>query len=527
MDILNDFIFQKIDGGYCLVKYNGKDVNVVVPATFDGEDVVEIGKFAFKDFNITKFSVENVTLPETIKRLQIQAFDDCSDLVSVNIPNSVVEIDEYAFYGCTSLREIHIPVGVSKIMNRTFENCSNLRKITCDNPVVKCAKLAFIDCENLEQVPMFIWKQLDFSLEISGIIALNYILHYETLNVDLQDEFITFLKKRKKLKDYLFTVDNGTVTNFLLTKITKLKLDQLNNILDENIKLKNTLSTAILLDYKNKNFTKKQIDKYTQNKEDIEIGFELPTLAQFKKTWKFTVTGDYIEITGYKGSKTTEIIPSGIKNGMQIRYPRYYMLQHFYHKFTKTTLEYVTFDNGEKMYLTYDTFGQSTVKEIVVPENLTIVVKDFFKRLTSLEKVVLPDAINNIQNNAFSECTNLKEINFPSCLEKICRSAFYKCESLKYVVFTPQVQVVGGKNVETVILKEVEKDAFAYTAIKEITFPQRLEKMEGFPFQGCRNLRKVIVAPSIATRKASCYCDCPVLEFVGMDSNLNVLDIIH
>lgn len=49
----------------------------------------------------------SVTIPDTIKSIGRDAFEDCSNLLSITIPDSVISIDRHAFSDCDSLKAIY------------------------------------------------------------------------------------------------------------------------------------------------------------------------------------------------------------------------------------------------------------------------------------------------------------------------------------------------------------------------------------------------------------------------------------
>ena len=48
-------------------------------------------------------SLTNITLPENLTKIGINAFNTCSSLTKIVIPDSVVSIGKYAFYNCKNL----------------------------------------------------------------------------------------------------------------------------------------------------------------------------------------------------------------------------------------------------------------------------------------------------------------------------------------------------------------------------------------------------------------------------------------
>ncbi len=80
--------------------YCGASTVVVVPQMIDGYNVTEVSNFA--SFPMDK-NIVSVTLPETIKAINGDAFEGMYSLKSINIPASVERIGGYAFSGCKAL----------------------------------------------------------------------------------------------------------------------------------------------------------------------------------------------------------------------------------------------------------------------------------------------------------------------------------------------------------------------------------------------------------------------------------------
>lgn len=81
-----------------LIKYHGKDVEVVIP-----DEVVAIGNYAFTLCS----KITEITIPKTVKSIGHNAFWHCANLNSVKIPYSVINIDDNAFEDCPKLKTIY------------------------------------------------------------------------------------------------------------------------------------------------------------------------------------------------------------------------------------------------------------------------------------------------------------------------------------------------------------------------------------------------------------------------------------
>ena len=73
--------------------------------------------------------VTSVNIPDNIKRIESNAFRQCSNLETIAIPNSVTNISALAFSYCTSLTSVTIPDSVTYIGDWTFRDCTDLTSI--------------------------------------------------------------------------------------------------------------------------------------------------------------------------------------------------------------------------------------------------------------------------------------------------------------------------------------------------------------------------------------------------------------
>lgn len=116
----------------------------------------------------------------------------------------------------------------------------------------------------------------------------------------------------------------------------------------------------------------------------------------------------------------------------------------------------------------------SQVNNIEVKE----IKKELFLNNIYIEKLVIPETVTTLGYRMCYGCTNLKEVNLPDNISVIPDYAFEKCTLLEKINI-PQSLV------------QIRNDAFAESGIKEFIAPDSFKEIWGYAFKDCKNLEKV------------------------------------
>jgi len=103
-DSLFSFRYNREYEGYEVYQYDGKVMpeKLTVPDVYHGEPVVSVGK----QFISYETNVREVVLPDSIKKIDMNAFEGCSSLSAINIPPETEAIEPFAFSDCTALQDV-------------------------------------------------------------------------------------------------------------------------------------------------------------------------------------------------------------------------------------------------------------------------------------------------------------------------------------------------------------------------------------------------------------------------------------
>lgn len=103
--------------GYTITGYTGSSVDVVIPSTYEGLPVTEVGDDAvcFND------NIDTVVVGRNVRTLGFEAFYGLHNATSIMLPDTVSVIGPYAFGECDKLTSFIIPESVTTLEAWTFE----------------------------------------------------------------------------------------------------------------------------------------------------------------------------------------------------------------------------------------------------------------------------------------------------------------------------------------------------------------------------------------------------------------------
>lgn len=73
--------------------------------------------------------IENIVIPDGIKRIQGNAFADCVNLKNVDLGGTINTIEAKAFSNCKNLKNLFLPDSVTVLGANVFEGCDNINII--------------------------------------------------------------------------------------------------------------------------------------------------------------------------------------------------------------------------------------------------------------------------------------------------------------------------------------------------------------------------------------------------------------
>ena len=99
-------------------------------------------------------NLEEIVLPSTMKKINLNSFAHCPKLKTVNFPEGLTEIGDFAFYGAENLQAIDLPSTLESLGEASFYCCYLVDTITVPEKVKSIPKDCFAGCNNLKNLTL-------------------------------------------------------------------------------------------------------------------------------------------------------------------------------------------------------------------------------------------------------------------------------------------------------------------------------------------------------------------------------------
>ena len=455
-------------------------------------------------------SLKNVTLPNNLQIIGTYAFEKCA-FTHIDIPNTVTQINPYAFTQCQNLTEVTIPDGVTSIGNNAFSSCSNLTSVTIHEGVTSIGYGAFYSC-NLQSL------SLPNSLQTIGNGSVSdYEYGAFEDNVNLIE--VTISSNLTKIGDVAFrgcTSLNRVTLPEGLTTIGKHAFRDCSKL--QEITFPESLITIDVAAFYNCDLRELSFPKSLQTISDGISEGRSPFYDPYG------VFGKNIHLTKvvFQGSSTAigTYAFHGCSALSQVTLPK-----------GITTINVATFLGCSSLssialpeslaVIEGAAFFGCGLESIVFPQSLQIIADGVsiigattgsyygaFENNYKLTKITIPNKVTSIGSWAFDQCTSLSEVILPEGLTTIGGSAFRYCSSLKMIQLPKTVSSIST--------------AFAYSGLVEIEIPENVTTLSG-AFNGCSQLKNVILPPTIVSIGENTFKDCKSLPTIALPQSLTTI----
>lgn len=349
-------------------------------------------------------NLAKVSLPETLVKIDDDAFNTCQKLENINdngsgvfkasdFPN-LTTIGNDAFFKCR-VRNVSLTGSITTIGESAFQNCTRLEWVDLGEKVKTIGKYAFSGCTKIEHlsdaasVPQpFTTGMLEgVSNKLLIVVPFNSLNAYQTAD---------------GWKDYKFT---GEEERYYYDG------DKYFRVYPDNATMTATIAGAGGLD-----------NDILEIPQEITLRGKTYTVVAIKNN------------AFYNASIKKIILPATIKSIGD-------------GAFSYSTIEEVDFGQitGHECELGMLAFSHcGNLKEVWLSGYTPRINRRTFVDCTALEKVTIPGGVKEIGEAAFENCTKLKDLQIGSDVTTIGNYAFHNCSALSSLTIPESVTSIGG-----------------------------------------------------------------------------------
>lgn len=461
------------EDGATIVGYEGEPTQIVIPEILRGKSVIAIGKEAFYQCN----SLEKVTLPASIRTLEISSFGECEQLTEINLPEGLERVEQGAL-AQTRIEKIHLPASCTYIDN-------------------------MISTDYLKE--FIVAKENETYYAVDGVLMSNdQIWIYPPAKEDS-----TYI-----VPEYIHSFDAGAFTG-----IKYLKELNIGNAYVSNIRY---ISCDILIGEENQFFIKKEGVIYTiDEKRVLRIPKPLTGTIVIQDG-----TEEIDAMAGYECKFSEIIIPEGIKkiNGSSAF--------GFCNNLKKVKLP------NSLEEIPGHTFAHcSNLEEVIFPSKLKKISMYAFYKCKKLNKLTVPAMVDKIENGIFTDCSNLEEIYFEGEIPSIegnifsgipqkifCyyskkyntdmkekKDSLYGASQLKWIPYDEKTNLIYSGEIEDILRWNIKKGRIL-TIEEGVKMPD-WKNAQKVPWSiGGEEIKSAILSYEVQNIGKNAFAACPVIS---------------
>ena len=443
-------------------------------------------------------AIDNVVYSKDGTKL-VMCLPDKTEFV---VPDGVRSIGNYAFNECTSLTGVTLPDSLETIGNYAFDCCYVLTKIDIPNNVRSIGEGAFTFCEQLKNIT------IPDSVERIGDNAFDLCLNLE--NVTIGSGLSQLGRSVFPVYDELYTSEEFyTSLPYMLKNVTISENNPYYKSVDNVIYTKDGTTLVWCI----------------TNKTDIVIPYGVENIEDYAfyycSALKSVVIPDSVTSIGknsFYGTK--ELVSLTLGSSLSVINGDVFS--------NSNKLANVTISANNPYFKAVDNVIYSkdgttllwcapTKTELVIADGVTQIDNSALRYCRELTSVTIPDSLTYIESSVFSSCYNITDLTIGSGLSSIetCISSFTGLTSITISGDNPYYKTVDNviytKNGETLVRCSSDKT--------ELVIPDSVVNVLRGAFADCDKIERITVGSELAEISNSTFYGCNLKNITISSSN--------
>ncbi|MFQ8886647.1 leucine-rich repeat protein [Anaerobutyricum hallii] len=522
--------------GRCVLSGNTGVTEIVIPKTLAtvGAEWGNIlaGDGPFHESNVQKATLEKgitsiprnlfhknttltqVTIPDTVTKIEEFAFAECGNLESVSLSDNVNQIGEYAF-AKTGIKEISMPDSILEIGDYVFAN-TKLTELKLPKNLTHLGRCVLSGNTGVTEI--VIPKTLiTVGAEWGNILAGDGPFHESNVQKATLEKGITSIPRNLFHKNT--TLTQVTIPD-TVTKIEEFAFAECGNL--ESVSLSDNVNQ--IGEYA---FAKTGIKEISMPDSILEIGdyvFANTKLTELKLPKNLTHLGRCV-LSGNTG--VTEIVIPKTLITVGAEWGNILAGDGPFHE---SNVQKATLEKGITSIPRNLFHKNTTLTQVTIPDTVTKIEEFAFAECGNLESVSLPDNVNQIGEYVFAK-TGIKEINIPDTVTIIRDHTFKNCTALKTINWSKSItdiQSYAFENCDALTklaipntVTNIGEGAFYECGgLSDIAVPNSVKSLGSRAFENCDALAKVSISDSVTSMGEKAFYDCNALTDVKLGTGI-------
>lgn len=428
--------------------------------------------------------ITHITIPAGVKEISPQIFWECSELESVTIEGNVTSIGKQAFYNCSKLQTLRIPNTVTYIGEWAFYGCSLLNNIEIPESVKTIGEHAFYKCTSLTSI------EIPSSVEEMGTRAFEGCT--SLAEVVLPQSF-------KHIMDYTFLGCSALKSVTLPDGLVRIGT----GAFYENSSLEISQFPSSL------EYIEKDAFRYCKS---MTAELNIPNIKEIGDEAFDYCTGLTSVIFG---DKLKKLGASAFRDCSNI-----------------TKIDIGDLANWCEVDFVIDKDVTYNPYNAIIGSNPLVYAKKIYLKGKELNLLNIPAGVTKISANAFNGCSRFMSLVIPNTVTEIGDYAFNNCSDLTTVTFSKgcSLEKIGNyafannpcltKMQLPATLKSLGGAFYRCTNLESVNLPDGLTTIANNTFYGCEKLNGIIIPEGVTRIGTTAFYECNSLETINIPSSV-------